>query len=335
MSISLKTAGALLATCAGCASSAFAMGPATNATPLLPAAVAATQTSPAIAMPVLFDFRAAARTSASTSDLNDAGVSTSAAPDGTDAVTAERESLSFAGGGAQPPTRRRYGRSRYQDHMHNSDGSSKIAFVGGFGGNFPVGNTGRYYTPSYNFEIGAGLNFSKYFGVLGEYHYDHLGVTDAVINAQYNIYAQEILAQNGDITQLDGLDANAHVHSLTIDPIINLPAGDRQGGSKLGAYVTGGVGYYWKRTNFTLPQTVTDGFYVFTQNQNAATYSASGFGVNGGAGLTYALSGFSSERLFVEARYNWIKIDSSNNADDFPYNRRNTEYIPVTVGLRF
>ncbi len=57
--------------------------------------------------------------------------------------------------------------------------------------------------------------------------------------------------------------------------------------------------------------------------------------MNGGFGLTYKLGEFSSSRLFLEARYHWIDIGSNSNADAFPYNRRNTEYIPVTFGVRF
>ena len=258
------------------------------------------------------------------------GVSTSADV----AVVEERANLAGTGEGAiggQPPTgrRRSYGRSRYQDRMHNADGSSKIAFVAGAGLNVPVGNTGKFYTPSYTITAGAGYNFNKMFGVLGEFHYDHTGLTGGAIATEYN---NAINSGGASASDLVGLDANAHFIAITANPVVTF-SNDR---SKFGAYITAGGGYYRKTTNFTLPALGTDSFGdVFSTNQNVDSATANGVGANGGLGLTYKLSSFSSERLFLEARYHWISINSANNTDFFPYNRRNTEYIPITAGIRF
>ncbi len=249
----------------------------------------------------------------------------------------ERMNLSadgIAGEGAGQPAngkrRRSYGKSRYQDRLHNSDGSNKIAVLAGGAIAIPVGNTGKYYTPSYAIEAGAGWNFNKTFGVLGEFHYDHLGLTGGSINYEYNLY----LNSGATATQLAGFDANAHIIALTVNPIVNFPAGKD---SKLGGYVTGGFGYYRKSTNFTLPQ-LGYGYYgnIISQNVNITTDTANSLGTNFGVGFTYKLSEFSSERLFAEARYNWLSINSGNAANDaFIYNRRNSEYVPVEVGIRF
>lgn len=243
----------------------------------------------------------------------------------------ERSSLTEGYDAGQPaPGRRSYGRSRYQDRLHNADGSSKIAFVAGAGLNVAAGNTAKYYTPSYTIEAGAGINFSKMFGILGEFHYDHLGLTAGSINYQYNNYLTYLNATTSDLA---GLDANAHVIALTVNPIVNFAGASR--GSKLGAYVTGGVGYYHKVTNFTLPTQINTYYYSYIANSTFDSYSANSFGANGGVGLTYKLGEFSSERLFVEARYHWLKINSNNNTDFFPFNRRNSEYIPISAGIRF
>ncbi len=179
--------------------------------------------------------------------------------------------------------------------------------------------------------MGVGYNFNKMFGVLGEFHYDHMGVTGGAIAVEYN----NLLALGASADDLDGFDANAHVLAVTVNPVVNF-ANDR---SRFGAYITAGVGYYHKTTNFTLPSygTVCDYFcYTYASNYNVDDASAGGFGVNGGLGLTYKISEFSNERLFVEGRYNWIKIsDTANNTDVFPYNRRNSEYIPLVAGIRF
>ncbi len=259
------------------------------------------------------------------------GVSSSA----DDAIADEREALSGEGAGAGAGTapsgrRRSYGRSRYEDRLHNSDGSTRYAFVAGAGLNTPVANTGKFYTPSYDVIAGGGYNFNKMFGVLAEFHYDHLGVTGGAINAEYN----NLLALGATTDDLAGFDANAHIYAITVNPVVTY-TGDR---SRFGAYATAGVGYYHKSTNFTLPSygTVCDYFcYTYASNYNVDSASAGGFGVNGGLGLTYKVSEFSSERLFVEARYNWISISNSNNQDVFQYNRRNTEYIPIVAGIRF
>ena len=260
-----------------------------------------------------------------------AGVSSSTE----DAIADEREGLSGSGtgtGAGTAPTgrRRSYGRSRYEDRLHNADGSTKIAFVAGAGLNVPVANTGKFYTPSYDVIVGAGYNFSKMFGILGEFHYDHMGVTGGAIAQEY----AALMDVGATADDLQGFDANAHAYSITVDPVVNF-ANDR---SRFGAYVTGGFGYYNKTTNFTLPSygTACDYFCsTYATQYNVDKASAGGFGVNGGIGLTYKISEFSNERLFVEGRYNWIKISSSNNQDFFPYNRRNTEYIPIVAGIRF
>lgn len=260
-----------------------------------------------------------------------AGVSSSAE----DAAVDERASLSGGEGamGATAPggRRRSYGRSRYEDRMHNSDGSTKIAFVGGAGLNLPVANTGKFYTPSYTVTAGAGYNFNKMFGVLAEFHYDHMGVTGGAINAEYNTLINTYGATADDLA---GFDANAHILALTVNPVVTYSPEN----GRLGAYVTAGGGYYRKTTNFTLPEygQYCDYFcYTYATNVNVDSATANAVGVNGGVGLTYKISSFSSERLFVEARYHWISINSSNNQDIFPYNRRNTEYIPITAGIRF
>lgn len=254
-----------------------------------------------------------------------------------DAIAAADPSATLnADTGSQPPPgRRSYGRSRYQDRMHNSDGSTKIAFMAGGGMTVPTGNTAKYYTPSWTIGAGAGINFNRMFGILGEFHYDHMGLTGGAINYEYNNVLAVIQQQGYSADDLDGFDANAHVISLTVNPIINFS--DPR--SKVGAYVTGGGGWYRKSTNFTLPTAQTGCNYYYCQTfyttYDLDSYSASTFGWNVGFGLTYKLSEFSSERLFVDARYHWAPIKDNKGADFFPYNARHTGYIPVTVGIRF
>ncbi len=295
------------------------------------AATPADGPSAAVSTPVVFRTDAALFTPERDFRYQTDGISSS-----NDALEAERLSLageSGEGAGYQPPPgrRRSYGRSRYEDRLHNSDGSTKIAIMAGGGMNLPVGNTGKFYTPSYDIAGGVGFNFNKMLGVLGEVHYDHAGVTGGAIAYEYANLQQYYQASASDLA---GFDANAHVLSITANPVLSFS----NDSSKLGVYLTGGVGYYRKTTNFTLPSygTACDYFcYTYATNYNVDTASSNGFGANGGFGFTYRISEFSNERLFVEARYHWINIDSKNNTDLFPFNKRNTEYVPVLVGVRF
>ncbi len=248
-------------------------------------------------------------------------------------LAGERDSLGDDAGQPPPGRRRTYGRSRYQDKMHNADGSTKIAFMAGAGMNIPVGNTGKYYTPHFAVGGGAGINFNKTFGILGEFQYNRMGLTGGAINTEYN----NLLAVGATPDNLVGFDANAHIISFTVNPVISWAPGRR--GGKWGGYVTGGAGWYRKTTNFTLPSvgTACNSFFCqsYVTSYNVDQASADTFGFNFGGGLTYKLSEFSSERLFIDARYTWLPISSTNNQDFFPFNRRNTETIPVLVGIRF
>jgi len=241
------------------------------------------------------------------------------------AVSDEREALGESFSADQPPPRRRtYGRPRYADNLHNADGSTKYAFEVGGGFAAPAGSTSNYNTLSYKFSVGGGLNFNKNFGVLLQYDYDHFSVSSAVLSRMASFYS----AANIDPT---GLDGNTHLWSLTVNPIISF-----QGAGRTGAYVVFGGGYYRKTTNFTLP---TSGcyydYYVVTSNQTFDRYTNGAFGGNGGIGITYKLSDFSSNRLFAEARYVWVNNNSDSSNSGYPPNAYRTGYFPVTVGLRW
>ena len=317
----LRTGLALTALCA--APALYAASPATSDTATAAPAAASMFSASASVADVTREFR-----------YQPAGVSSSS--DDLDAADPAASLNEDSGAGQPPPGRRRtYGRSRYQDRMHNADGSSKIAFMAGAGMNIPNGNTAKFYTPSYTFGVGAGLNFNRMFGVLAEFHYDRMGVTGGAINTEYNNLLNYLSQYGYTANDLAGFDANAHVLSFTVNPVINFA--DRN--SHVGAYVTGGLGYYRKSTNFTLPTAQTGCSYYYcstyytTYDFDSAT--ANSIGYNVGFGLTYKISEFSNERLFVDARYNWVPISSNNNQDFFPYNRRHTSFIPVTVGIRF
>jgi len=246
---------------------------------------------------------------------------------------------------SQPPPRRRYGRPSYSGGNTNADGSPKFAFMAGAGASVPVGITHRYETPSWDFQVGGGRNFSKSIGVLLQFDYDHFGLQGATLANQQYIYNYGC---SGSCTPISGLDGNNHVWSFTLDPTFTLATE-----GSIGAYAVAGVGYYHKVTNFTLPTTGTYcdyfyGCYQYTANQVVDHYTSNAAGVNAGIGLTYKFSKFSNERFYVEGRYvvvfdQYKKGYTSANIGTapatatnlYPANSDRTTFIPITFGLRF
>jgi hypothetical protein len=277
---------------------------------------------------------AAASTSSSLNDSADASADS--------ALAEERLSLSDVN---QPPPRRRYGRPRYSDRTHNADGSNKFAFAFGGGLTVPVGGAANDLTTSYRFMVGGGYNFSKKFGVMAQFDYDHFGLPGKVIANQQALYAslQIIDPSTGTSIDVSGLDANSHIWSLTLNPTFTVVQGEQSS-----AYVVVGGGYYRKTVNFTLPTTGAYcdyyGFcYQVTSNENFDSYSNNSLGINGGLGYTYKLSRFSNAKLFAEARYVWVANQKNNQTlaqsaaqgNYYPQANDRSSYIPITFGVRW
>ena len=243
----------------------------------------------------------------------------------------------------QPPPRRRYSRPNYNDSHTNADGSSKYTFFVGGGFTLPAGGSHNYLAPSYNIQIGAGRNFNKKFGVNVQFDYANFGFQTATLNNLLAIYnSLGATDQNGNpLSQLGG---NSHIWSFTVDPIMNFYTSDT-----FGAYVTGGGGFYHKTANFTVPSIGTEcdffgNCFQFQANQSIDKYTSNAFGVNGGVGLTYKASRFSSIRFYVEGRYVYTFNSprsfsygdvNGNGFNVFPQNSAKTGFIPVTFGIRF
>jgi hypothetical protein len=261
----------------------------------------------------------------------------------------------------QPPPRRRYGRPRYNDSSHNSDGSNKYVFEGAAGFTLPTGDYYHYFNTSYDFSVGGGRQFNKHFAVLLQYDYDHFGINRQTLDSQAALYNGLTSSTDTGCGPGQGesdcpipVDGNNHVWSFTLNPTYTFIQGD-----KYGMYAVVGAGYYHKVTNFTTPETGEEcdiyyGCYDVTENAVFDHYSSNAFGGNIGLGLTYKFSRFAGERFFVEARY--VLVDNSqrqgyifantltgytangpnpdpNNA--FPANSNKTSYIPIKVGIRF
>jgi opacity protein-like surface antigen len=103
-------------------------------------------------------------------------------------------------------------------------------------------------------------------------------------------------------------DANVSITAGTLNAVFKFPAGT---GSPVTPYLIGGVGFY----HISASATCNDcGGLSVSDSQNK-------FGLNGGGGLSFPLTGFSA---FVEARYHHIFTDGGS-----------TSMVPISVGIVF
>jgi Outer membrane protein beta-barrel domain len=254
----------------------------------------------------------------------------------------------------QPPPRRHYGHPNYSDSHSNPDGSPKWAFLAGAGLTLPVGNTHKYQTESWAFQVGGGRNFNKTFGVLAQFDYDHFGLQGKTLANQeyvYNYYCTPAAQAANLCSIITNLDGNNHVWSFTLNPTYTFPTE-----GSFGVYLVAGGGFYHKVTNFTVPTTgyyfdPYYGYIAYSANQIIDHYTSNAFGVNGGIGFTYKFSQFSNQRFYMETRYVLMLnsqrygITPANVGTSFglnytgfnyyPQNSNRTTYIPIKFGIRF
>jgi hypothetical protein len=223
------------------------------------------------------------------------------ADDNVSGVANLRAAIAASGSGA--------GAAQYGGEKHGPFSVSHIALEFGGGFNAPIGNDTPYITWGGNLTAGGGLNFSKRFGLLGEFQFLDNKLPGAFVAAG------------------GGQGGNSHIVALTLDPVIDLfPKWTNS------VYVTGGGGYYHKSTNFTVQECCD--FNGYPVNVTANSFSSNQGGVNGGVGFTHRLGGVNGDgtmKLYGEARYVYIHTPAITETDGLG----TTELIPVTFGVRW
>jgi hypothetical protein len=186
---------------------------------------------------------------------------------------------------------------------------SKWLFNIGGGVGFPQGDLSNFVNDGANFVVGGGVNFNRYFGVDTEYMWHDLPINQRTLN----------------LLQTPG--ASARQHAWTFNPIVHIPIG-----TKFGAYVIGGIGWYHRSGETTTPGVgvICDPYWSWwfgctlgTVNFVTGSRSDNAFGENIGAGITYRL-GESHAKIYAEARYHHAS-----------YNNVSTQLLPITFGIRF
>jgi len=190
-----------------------------------------------------------------------------------------------------------------------NEGDRGFTFHAGLGYAPLVGPISKSLDNGWNFQAGGGYMFTPNFGLVADYNYFGLGIPRDVLNS---------LAEP---------DGSAWVHALTFGPEIRL-APD----SKVDPYIIGEAGWYRRTVQFTRPTTTTvtafDPFFgffpaVIPANEVLGTIQRDGFGGNAGLGFAVRIRD-GKAKVFAEARYHYAMHD-----------RRDTQIVPVTVGIRW
>ena len=198
---------------------------------------------------------------------------------------------------------------------------NRMAFEVGGGFNAPAPGQGDI-TWGGNFNLGAGINFSRQFAMLAEYQY----IVDKLPG--------KLIAQTG------ATGGNAHIWSLTLSPVVSLfPSSSND------VYLTGGGGFYRKVTNFTDPALAQYCTYFYCGivqvNQVVGHFSSNQPGWNIGGGYQHRMGGMyndSKMKFFAEARYTKIytpRYSNQPNGLGLATVAADTIVVPVTVGVRW
>jgi Outer membrane protein beta-barrel domain len=184
----------------------------------------------------------------------------------------------------------------------------------------PLNPTAKFVHLGLGMTVGAGYNFTRRHGVVGEFMWNNLFPTNNLLGPI------RVALQNPNI------NAGGNLLAFTGNYRFELR------GKAVGTYLITGGGWYYR--NAHLSQPVTTGSSVtctptwlwfgfacengtVTANQTLARSSSSAMGVNGGIGFT-ARVGDAPYRVYVESRYHWA-----------PNKGVSTQLVSVTVGIRY
>lgn len=174
-----------------------------------------------------------------------------------------------------------------------------------------VGGIRQKLSTGFDFNAGAGYNFTPHFGVLGEFFYSGLGVTTQALR------------------ELSEPAGQADVWAVTVDPIWRFTPR-----RKVSAYVTGGIGFYRRTVQFLQPTTtvvtIFDPWWGYLGPALVpsaivlGSVSDNALGANAGIGLAFRIAHSRGAKLFAEVRYDYA--NTANTA---------TTLLPITFGFRW
>jgi hypothetical protein len=208
--------------------------------------------------------------------------------------------------------------AQYTDDEENDDprGNINVGTTGALG----LNPTAPFANSAWGLTVGAGYNFTRTHGTVGEFMWTHLFATNEARAAA------RVLAQN------PALDGAGNLFAFTG----NYRYEHR--GTDFGAYFIGGGGLYIRQVYFSERVTAPAGvscakvwsWWGFScasgtlpGGQIVQTTTEMAPGVNGGIGLT-ARVGPAPNRLYLEARYHYVATG-----------RVNTQLVGISFGIRY
>jgi opacity protein-like surface antigen len=129
------------------------------------------------------------------------------------------------------------------------------------------------------------------------------------VEGQFNQFGLKSIVEDDETFEPDG---NYRIISGTVNGVFGVPAAS----SSFRPYVIGGVGMYNQKFTFDILGE------EFSESETK-------FGLNGGAGIEFGLSGLST---FVEARYHII---FNGDDEETGESGSNTKFIPISFGIKF
>jgi hypothetical protein len=184
-----------------------------------------------------------------------------------------------------------------------------FTFKVGAGFTQPVRFTDGRLKTGFNMNAGAGINVAPWLGLMGEFGFNALGLSDLAL------------------TTVGVPDGSTRIYSATLNPIVRFnPRG------RFDVFATGGGGFYRRTVEFTEPSigsaTAFDPFYgvfypvAIPTTTVLGSVSQNKGGVNGGGGFSIRLRGDSNTKFFAEARYHYLFTTPVR-----------TTILPVTFGI--
>lgn len=189
--------------------------------------------------------------------------------------------------------------------------TNKFGFNVGGGFTEPVKQMDGRLNTGFNLNAGAGVNFTPYLGIMGEFGFNDLGLSPST------------LATEGVPS------GTSRIYSVTLNPIVRFhPHG------RFDAYVIGGGGFYRRTVEFTQPAVANVPFFdpflggfvgvPVATNQVLASFSQNKAGLNIGGGIEVRVRGDSNAKFYAESRYHYIFTTPVR-----------TTVVPVTFGFRW
>jgi len=219
----------------------------------------------------------------------------------------------------------------HADETQPSPVESQVNLHIGGGIGVPLDPTGKFAGIGGTFQAGAGPNLGSHHSIVGEFMWHALPPNQSALLPVLNaLCLLNPPVPPSTACSVASINATDNVYALTANYMYHR---DRK---RFGYYAIGGGGWYYRKAqlkNFTVPAgTVCNPAWSwwgyacqggFVSNTVLASSGISSGGINGGVGITVAMT--AGAKFYIEARYHYSPQGG----------RVSTQILPVTMGIRW